>query len=463
MDTDSDSSMDQSQTLLTHIKVEEGEDSDSPPKSDGKERPLKGLVRPPPKRPAGYVPKNPLRTPQLIGTIEWPEGPKDLFKGSTFYATGVLDTITYASLKRLIHHWGAKYSRFGSNVDFLVVGRDPGPSKVKRAQLMGMKVLNEQELYELVTSLINNEAKFPTKKVIYYNCGGEKTTKKKPTRNKDGSLRAPRGSKKHPIKGKQFHLTGFLTTMTLDEFKAIIYGYGGKVSFGKNIQAFLEYKPPEGPKLAQLHTGVVEDDEEDEEVDYVKEQEKILSGLHYLVVGKQHNRKLVSMIDNMKHYRIKILWENEFLEMLKKVQAEAQANNSTPASKSSFEVWFTQMKQAVIKEKADRKKYKKNHQLKKKEEREMLNPPRYKTSKYVENDDSSSSESDGENAQPDSTNKGNSSNSSDSDSDDEGKFGFCRNEDDSDDSSSNESEISKPVNAPGDSNNDSAIKIDSNA
>ncbi|MBN2092114.1 NAD-dependent DNA ligase LigA [candidate division KSB1 bacterium] len=72
------------------------------------------------------------------------------FKDLTFLFTGTLQNMSRNQAQNLAESHGAKIANSVSkNVDFLVVGEDPG-SKVEKARKLGIKTINETEFFEMV-------------------------------------------------------------------------------------------------------------------------------------------------------------------------------------------------------------------------------------------------------------------------------------------------------------------------
>jgi hypothetical protein len=95
--------------------------------------------------------------PFFIGTVEWPEPKKGALDGIRLLRTGVFETITGDDLDVLMRKCGAwVYSGMSKNLDYLLVGRDAGPMKIKMANEMGIPQLAEEEFYNFITDKIKN-------------------------------------------------------------------------------------------------------------------------------------------------------------------------------------------------------------------------------------------------------------------------------------------------------------------
>ncbi len=74
----------------------------------------------------------------------------DALSGMTFLITGTLVRFTRDEAKQLIVQNGGKVlSSVSKKLDYLIVGSDPG-SKLKKAQEIGIKILSEEELIEMI-------------------------------------------------------------------------------------------------------------------------------------------------------------------------------------------------------------------------------------------------------------------------------------------------------------------------
>lgn len=80
------------------------------------------------------------------------EKKQDKFKGFAFVFTGTLLKTTRDKAKESIRSLGGNISdTVSKNTDFLISGKNPG-SKYNQAKKLGIKILNEEEFYELIRS-----------------------------------------------------------------------------------------------------------------------------------------------------------------------------------------------------------------------------------------------------------------------------------------------------------------------
>ena len=74
----------------------------------------------------------------------------ETLKGLSFVISGVFADHSRDELKELIEkHGGKNLAAVSANVDYLVAGRNRGPSKLQKAQRLGIKMISEQELLEM--------------------------------------------------------------------------------------------------------------------------------------------------------------------------------------------------------------------------------------------------------------------------------------------------------------------------
>ncbi|MDD2548181.1 MAG: NAD-dependent DNA ligase LigA, partial [Candidatus Pacebacteria bacterium] len=78
------------------------------------------------------------------------EEKKDTLKGLTFVLTGTLASIGREEAKESIRKLGGSIAPTPSpSTSYVVLGENPG-SKYEKAKQLGLKILNEEEFYELI-------------------------------------------------------------------------------------------------------------------------------------------------------------------------------------------------------------------------------------------------------------------------------------------------------------------------
>jgi len=83
-------------------------------------------------------------------SVASPGGNSSIFSGKTFVITGTLPSLSRDEASDLIRQNGGKVSsQVSKNTDFLVAGSDAG-SKLKKATDLGVKIISEEELRELL-------------------------------------------------------------------------------------------------------------------------------------------------------------------------------------------------------------------------------------------------------------------------------------------------------------------------
>jgi replication factor C subunit 1 len=92
--------------------------------------------------------------PPNAGAAEIPEGEDDCLVGKTFVFTGLLKTISREEGQALVKRYGGKVTGAPSGkTDFVVLGDDAGPSKLRKIQELGIKTIDEEGLFYLIKTM----------------------------------------------------------------------------------------------------------------------------------------------------------------------------------------------------------------------------------------------------------------------------------------------------------------------
>lgn len=143
--------------------------------------------------------------PRLLGTRDIPEGTPGCLNGVTVVMTGVLECIERDDAKALLERCGAKVTgSISRKTTYLVAGRDSGPAKIRKAEECKVKVLEENELYELIESFESSNDKGKAKKPKVEDeqeaaAEEERTPRKKRKAEPEASPQGP-PEKKTPVK-----------------------------------------------------------------------------------------------------------------------------------------------------------------------------------------------------------------------------------------------------------------------
>ncbi|TVY41592.1 Replication factor C subunit [Lachnellula subtilissima] len=109
--------------------------------------------------------------PPAAGTRDIPTGQENCLVGLTFVFTGILETISREEGQELVKRYGGKITTAPSGkTSYVVLGNEAGPSKLRKIQQMGLKTINEEGLFALISRMpanggdgkaaeINNEKK----------------------------------------------------------------------------------------------------------------------------------------------------------------------------------------------------------------------------------------------------------------------------------------------------------------
>ncbi|KAK3989555.1 replication factor RFC1 C terminal domain-containing protein [Cladorrhinum sp. PSN332] len=92
--------------------------------------------------------------PPMAGTAEIPEGEEDCLAGKTFVFTGLLKTIAREEAQALVKRYGGKITGAPSGkTDFVVLGDDAGPSKLRKIKELKIKTIDEEGLFYLIKTM----------------------------------------------------------------------------------------------------------------------------------------------------------------------------------------------------------------------------------------------------------------------------------------------------------------------
>ena len=87
-------------------------------------------------------------------SVELPVGRENCLAGLTFVFTGVLNSLERSQGQDLVKRHGGKVTSAPSKkTSFVVLGADAGPKKLETIQQFGLKTINEEGLFELVSKL----------------------------------------------------------------------------------------------------------------------------------------------------------------------------------------------------------------------------------------------------------------------------------------------------------------------
>ncbi|KAK3699205.1 DNA replication factor C complex subunit Rfc1 [Vermiconidia calcicola] len=121
----------------------------SPPKKDGDEEK--------PKFQYGGQHANSAAPAGAIDVSEMPSGEENCLAGLTFVFTGQLQRLGREQGQSLVKQWGGKVTGAPSKkTSYVVLGDDAGPKKLETIKQHGLKVINEDGLFELIRRLPAN-------------------------------------------------------------------------------------------------------------------------------------------------------------------------------------------------------------------------------------------------------------------------------------------------------------------
>ncbi|TGO51177.1 hypothetical protein BCON_0167g00310 [Botryotinia convoluta] len=95
--------------------------------------------------------------PPAAGCAEIPEGAENCLVGLTFVFTGMLDTISRDEGIELVKRYGGKITGApSSKTNFVVLGKDAGPSKLRKIETLKIRTINEHGIFHLLRTLPAN-------------------------------------------------------------------------------------------------------------------------------------------------------------------------------------------------------------------------------------------------------------------------------------------------------------------
>ncbi|XP_072757331.1 replication factor C subunit 1 isoform X2 [Anoplolepis gracilipes] len=117
-----------------------------------------------------YLQRGGARNP---GSKEIPTGAQNCLAGISFLLTGVLDSLERNEVEDLVRKYGGRtVNSVSGKVNYIIVGEEPGPSKLAKASSLGIKQISEDDLLEMIRTrpegkaenVIITKAKSNTKK-----------------------------------------------------------------------------------------------------------------------------------------------------------------------------------------------------------------------------------------------------------------------------------------------------------
>ena len=96
--------------------------------------------------------------PRNPGSKPIPEGSPECLKGMTFVMTGVMESLDREEASGLIKKYGGKVTTSVSkNTSYLLIGDEPGDSKISKAEKLKTKILDEDGLLEMIKNSLNTK------------------------------------------------------------------------------------------------------------------------------------------------------------------------------------------------------------------------------------------------------------------------------------------------------------------
>ncbi|KAH8888311.1 DNA replication factor C, large subunit [Thozetella sp. PMI_491] len=140
---DDPSETDEVKAIMDNIPLVDA--PDAPPKDPNAKFPFK---------PKGHANSGPA---PMAGSAEIPDGEENCLMGKTFVFTGLLKTISRDEGQALVKRYGGKVTTAPSkNTDFVVLGDEAGPSKLRKIKELNIKTIDEHGLFYLIKNMPAN-------------------------------------------------------------------------------------------------------------------------------------------------------------------------------------------------------------------------------------------------------------------------------------------------------------------
>lgn len=99
--------------------------------------------------------------PKALGSKEIPQGADNCLEGLTFVITGVLESIERDEAKSLIERYSGKVTTsLSGKTSYIIIGRDAGESKLKKAISLKTAQLDEDGLFDLIQTKPGKKSKY---------------------------------------------------------------------------------------------------------------------------------------------------------------------------------------------------------------------------------------------------------------------------------------------------------------
>ncbi|TGZ37704.1 Uncharacterized protein DBV15_02952 [Temnothorax longispinosus] len=147
-----------------------------------------------------YLQRGGARNP---GSKEIPTGAENCLAGVSFVITGVLDSLERNEAEDLIRKYGGRtVNTVSSKVTYIIVGDEAGPTKLTKANSLGIKQISEDDLLEMIRTRPEGKAKAikPTKaKLNMKKIPNKSENDKSPSPSKIIALDSPKKIKTPPL------------------------------------------------------------------------------------------------------------------------------------------------------------------------------------------------------------------------------------------------------------------------